>query len=150
VVVENPKGTVDRITYDAALGDFAPTGEVFSAPLPIHYGFIPCTISDGDGKELDVVVVGEGETSVGSVISVRPIGTLLRTDLDHKVLALRVDLPSEYTGVTEVEQRPDLREMIEGLFRTRATLAGWASAQGTRRLILDCQRAWVELQRTGH
>jgi inorganic pyrophosphatase len=150
VVIENPKGTVDRIAYDPVRCEFVPTGEVFANPLPIHYGVIPCTVSQGDGRELDVAIVGEGDAAVGSVIAARPVGTLLRTDLDHKVLAIRADIPSAYTAVTDAAQRPELQEQLEGLFRTRATLSGWASASQTRRLVLDCQEAWVEKQRTGN
>jgi 8-oxo-dGTP diphosphatase len=143
VVIENPKGTVNRVVYDEAVNDFVPTGEVFASPLPIHYGWIPRTISAGDGRELDVTVVGEGETAIGSVIAARPIGALLREDQDHKVLAVRADYPSELATVTEAAQRPELQEMIDGLFRPRATLTGWATAAETRQLILECQRAWI-------
>lgn len=143
VVIENPRGTADRIVYDSARHDFVPSGEVFPAPLPIHYGWIPRTLSPGDDRELDVVVAGEGETAIGSVIPARPIGALLRADGDHKVLAVRVDLPSAYVMVTDAAERPELREMVEGLFRLRARLTGWASAGDTRRLILDAQAAWI-------
>lgn len=142
-VIENPKGTVDRIVYDAASASFAPSGEIFPAPLPIHYGWIPRTLSQGDNRELDVVVAGEGDTNVGSVVPVRPIGALLRGDGDHKVVAVRCDLPSTYAAATDIAERPELQEMVEELFRRRARLLGWASAVDTRRLILDTQRAWI-------
>lgn len=142
-VIENPMGTVDRIVYDGATSSFVPSGEVFAAPLPIHYGWIPHTLSQGDNRELDVVVAGEGDTSVGSVIPVRPIGALLRGDGDHKVVAVRCDLPSIHATAADIAELPQLREMVEGLFRPRARLLGWASAADTRRLILDTQRAWI-------
>jgi 8-oxo-dGTP diphosphatase len=148
VVIENPKGTVNRLVYDEARHSFVPTGEIFSSPLPIHYGWIPRTVSPGDDRELDVTVVGEGETAVGSVVAARPIGTLLREDLDHKVLAVRVDLPTAYATVTEASQRPELQSMIEDLFRSRAELTGWATAGETRRLVMECQRTWVKRHRT--
>jgi ADP-ribose pyrophosphatase YjhB (NUDIX family)/inorganic pyrophosphatase len=148
-VIENPKGTADRIVYDSARGHFVPSGEIFPDPLPCHYGWIPRTISAGDDRELDVVVVGEGDTAVGSVVPVRPIGTLLRADADHKVLAIRADLPSAYATVTDAADRPELREMVERLFRPRAVLKGWASAPETRRLIMETQHRWVERHRDG-
>lgn len=146
-VVENPKGTVDRMVYDAAQARFVPGGEVFHSPLPIHYGWIPRTVSHGDQRELDVVVAGEGDTRVGSVVPVRPIGALLREDQDHKVLGVRVDLPSAYAGVTDVADSPDLKETVDALFRPRARIAGWASAPEARQLIMDAHRAWIELHR---
>ncbi len=148
VVIENPKGTVNRLVYDGVECRFVPTGEIFKTPLPIHYGWIPRTLSPGDDRELDVTVVGEGETAVGSVIAARPIGTLLREDQDHKVLAVRADLPSKYTTVTEASEAPELQEMVDGLFRPRARLKGWANAADTRRLILETQRSWIERYRT--
>lgn len=147
VVIENPQGTVDRIVYDSVRHQFVPSGEVFPAPLPIHYGWIPCTLSGGDDQELDAVVAGEGEAAVGSVIPVRPIGALLLADFDHKVLTVRADLPSAYATVIDADDRPDLREMVEQLFRPRATLLGWASAREVRGLILDSQRAWIQRYR---
>ncbi|MBM2811060.1 MAG: putative ADP-ribose pyrophosphatase [Chloroflexi bacterium] len=142
-VIENPKGTVDRIWFDASKNDFCPTGEVFSDPLPMHYGFIPRTVSRGDLRELDVLVVGEGETSVGSVIAVRPIGALLREDADHKVLAVRADVKSQYASIVDVSEEPALREVAEDLFRRRATLVGWATSAETRGMIMDAQRTWI-------
>lgn len=148
VIIENPKGTVDRILYDGKRREFLPTGEVFLAPLPAHYGWIPRTLCGGDDRELDVVVVGEGETAIGSAVTARPIGALLRADGDHKVLAVRADFPSAYGAVADAAERPELREMVEDLFRPRATLIGWASASETRRLVLDAQRAWIQHHRT--
>jgi ADP-ribose pyrophosphatase YjhB (NUDIX family)/inorganic pyrophosphatase len=149
VIIENPKGTADRIVYDPVAQSFVPSGEIFAEPLPIHYGWIPETWSAGDGRELDVVVVGEGSTSVGGAVVARPIGTLLRQDQDHKVLAVRADVPSAYADVTESAERPELREMVDGLFRPRAVLLGWASAAETRRLIVESQAAWIERFRPG-
>jgi 8-oxo-dGTP diphosphatase len=143
-VIENPKGTVNRITYDVARHTFSATGEVFPAPLPFHYGWIPHTLSLGDGRELDVVVIGEGETAAGSALAVRPIGALLRGDRDHKVVALRADIPSSYVTITDVAERPELREMLEEVFRQRrAEVVGWATASETRRLILEAQRDYI-------
>lgn len=148
-VIENPRGTVDRIAYDAERQTFSPTGEVFPAPLPIHYGWIPHTLSAGDGRELDVVVIGEGDAAVGGVLVVRPIGALLRADADHKVVAVRADLPSAYATVTDVGERAELREMVEDLFRPRARLVGWATAPEARRLILETQRDWINSRGRG-
>jgi 8-oxo-dGTP diphosphatase len=147
-VIENPKGTTKRLKYDETRNAFEPTGEVFAAPLPFHYGWIPRTLSPGDDRELDVIVVGEGETAIGSVVAARPIGALLRGDLDHKILAVRVDLPSAFATVTEVSRQPELQKTLEELFRSRAELTGWASAGETRRLIMEAQRSWVERHRT--
>jgi 8-oxo-dGTP diphosphatase len=143
-IVENPRGTRERIVYDADRHDFAPNGDLFAGPLPFHYGWMPRTVSPGDGSELDVAVLGEGEAVVGSALAVRPIGALLREDGDHKIVAIRADLPSAYATVVDVRERPDLQEPIEAAFRTRGAVRGWASASEARGLILAAQRAWIE------
>ena len=140
-VIENPRGSEERIKY--VDGHFKPTGERFPAPLPIHYGWIPRTICAGDGKELDVAVVGEGELPVGGVVAVRPIGAMLRDDGDDKVVALRTDLPSRHAAAAELGDVPGLQaEMVE-LFENRARLRGWANASETRTIILEAQGAWT-------
>jgi 8-oxo-dGTP diphosphatase len=147
-VIENPKGGVERVRYDATLHDFVPGGETFPEPLPVHYGWIPRTCS-GDGGELDVLVAGEGTSAIGSVLAVRPIGALLREDGDHKVLAVRADMPSEYVAVSDAGEVPDLKDTVDRLFRPRAALKGWASAGETRTMIMRAQAAWIARPRTG-
>ena len=143
VVVENPLGTTERVVYDQARNAFKPTGWTFPQPLPFHYGWIPRTLIAADGEELDAVVIGEGETAVGSVIAARPIGALLREDGDHKVIAVRADLPSLYQGASDIADRDDMREPIERLFRQISGVKGWATAAETRALILAAQRDWI-------
>lgn len=142
-VIENPKGTVDRVRYDWASHRFVPAGERFREPLPVHYGWIPRTMARGDGRELDIVVAGEGEAAVGSVCAVRPIGALLRANEDHKVLAVRADMPSGYVSVTDIAEVPDLQVLVNQLFEGRAPIRGWASAAEARAMIMDAQAAWV-------
>jgi 8-oxo-dGTP diphosphatase len=140
VVVENPRGTIDRIVYDETAYEFRPTGWVFPRTLPFHYGWIPQTLTAADGDELDAVVIGEGDATVGSVIVARPIGALLREDEDHKIVAVRADLPSAFASVADIHERPDLRQPIEDLFRDISAVRGWASAAEARTMILHAQR----------
>lgn len=142
-VIENPKGSIDRLVYDEGQQRFVSAGWQFPDPLPVHYGWIPQTLTEADGEELDLVVLGEGSSVPGSMMAVRPIGTLLREGGDHKVVGLRVDLTSAYGSVFDASERPDIREMVEVLFRPRAhAILGWASAGQTHELILEAQRAW--------
>jgi inorganic pyrophosphatase len=143
-VIENPRGTLGRNTYDSARNSFSATGEVFPSPLPFHYGWIPHTLSKADGREIDVAVVGEGEAAVGSALAVRPVGALLRADGDHKIVALRADIPSNYVTVTDISERPELRDLVEATFRQRRPeVLGWATASEARRLILEAQRNYI-------
>jgi 8-oxo-dGTP diphosphatase len=142
-IIENPCGSSERIVYDAAAHDFRSTGAHFPEPIPMHYGWIPATLNVADGEELDVAVLGEGEAAVGSVLPVRPIGTLLRDDGDHKVVAARVDCPSIYAATASVTEIPKLEATISRFFQTAASVTGWLEAQATRQLIVEAQRVWA-------
>ncbi len=144
-VIENPKDSIDRMVYDHSERRFISAGWRFPDPLPVHYGWIPQTLTDADGEELDLVVLGEGYSVPGSMLTVRPIGTLLREGGDHKVVGLRVDLTSAYRSAFDASERADIREMVEVLFRPRPqAIFGWASAVQTHALILQGQRAWAQ------
>jgi len=80
------------------------------------------------------------------VLPVRPIGTLMRRDGDHKVVAVRVDLPSAYTATKSASEIPGLESTISRFFRSPAAVDGWLNAADTRRLILEGQRAWAKRQ----
>jgi len=140
IVIENPAGTTERIVYEEGLNDFRTTGWVFPEPLPFHYGWISHTLAAADDDELDAVVLGEGSAAVGAVLTARPIGALLRSDGDHKVIAVRADVPSVYADVADVRERADIREPIESLFRQISDVAGWVGAAEARAMILSAQR----------
>ena len=146
VVVENPRGSTDRVVYDERSHEFKATGETFPAPLPAHYGWIPHTLTAADREELDAIVIGEGAAAVGSVIVARPIGALLRADEDHKIIAVRADLPNAYATVVDIAQRSDLRDQIEHVFAGRSAITGWASAAEARGMVLAAQRDRLELE----
>ncbi len=144
IVVENPRGSTERIAYDREAHEFKSAGWAFAQPLSVHYGWIPHTLTLADGEELDVVVLGEGEAAVGSTIVGRPIGAMLREDGDHKIIAVRADLPSAYSTVADLAERPDVRASIAELFRGRSRITGWASAAEARSLILSAQRDRIQ------
>ena len=153
VVVENQCGSMDRVVYDEQRHAFKATGETFPAPLPAHYGWIPHTLTAADREELDAIVIGEGAAAVGSVIVARPIGALLRADGDHKITAIRADLPSAHATVVDIAQSSDLRDQIEHVFVGRSAITGWASAAEARGMVLSAQRDRLELEdeaRDGH
>jgi inorganic pyrophosphatase len=110
---------------------------------------MPRTFSASDGDELDVIVVGEGATAVGSVVPVRPLGALIRANGDNKVVGIRVDLASEHADVSDLQQLPELRGLLGELFEARGGVERWASAGQARGLILEAQRAWIERQNDG-
>jgi 8-oxo-dGTP diphosphatase len=146
VVIENPRGSTERIRYDARAGAFHPEGRPFPWPLPIHYGWIPGTLNPADAAELDVLVPDPGHTSPGASLVARPIGVMYRSDGDHKVLALRADSGTAYPDTTEAAALPDAQAMtVRWLrdYKADVETTGWGDSAAARRLILDCQAAWV-------
>jgi inorganic pyrophosphatase len=76
VVVENPAGSRVKSAYNPKLDIFhlsyvLPKGSAF----PFEFGFIPSTIAE-DGDPLDMLVLLDVPTSVGCVLTARPIGAI--------------------------------------------------------------------------
>jgi inorganic pyrophosphatase len=76
VVIETPKGSPNKLKFDAVLGCFRltkvlPTGMVF----PYDFGFLPGTRA-ADGDPLDVLVLMDAPVFPGCVVPSRVIGIL--------------------------------------------------------------------------
>ena len=88
VVVESPRGSTSKFKYDAGHGVI-----MLSRPLPAglcyphDWGFIPSTHAS-DGDPLDAMVLWDGISYPGVVISCRPVG-LLRVEQANRVTRAR-------------------------------------------------------------
>ena len=76
VVVETPKGSGNKYSYDEQTGLFKlskvlPQGLVF----PVHFGFVPHTKAQ-DGDPLDIVILMDEISFPGTIIECRPIGII--------------------------------------------------------------------------
>jgi inorganic pyrophosphatase len=76
VVVETPRGSGNKLKYDAELGVYRldrvlPAGMAF----PFDFGFIPGTLAD-DGDPLDVIVLLDSPVHPGCIVLARLIGVL--------------------------------------------------------------------------
>jgi len=104
VVIETPKGSRNKFTYDHALNLFRlgkqlPSGAVF----PFDFGFVPSTIS-GDGDPLDVIVLLDAPTFPGCLVGVRLLGVIEATQTSR--LGQTVDNPRLIAvAVKSVEHR---------------------------------------------
>jgi len=87
VVIETPKGSRNKYTWDEDLGLFK-LGGVLTAghSFPYDFGFVPKTIG-GDGDPLDVLVIMEEPGFPGCLVRSRLIGVIEaeQTELDGKV-----------------------------------------------------------------
>ena len=123
VVIEIPAGTIEKwkvtksgnkIKKEIDSGKFR---KIDYLAYPFNYGFVPQTIlpveKGGDGDPLDVLVIGSS-IDRGSVIKVKPIGSLILLDngqIDTKILALSL---SE-TNLSNVNSIQDLKKNYLGL-----------------------------------
>src|SRR5215207_1938680 len=76
VMVETPKGSHNKLKYDAERGAFRlshvlPIGMTF----PFDFGFVPGT-EGGDGDPLDVLIFMDAPCPTGCLVDVRLIGVL--------------------------------------------------------------------------
>jgi inorganic pyrophosphatase len=76
VIIETPKGSRNKFSYDDHLGLFRlkkilPAGAVF----PFDFGFVPGTLSD-DGDPLDVLLLMEEPAFTGCLVSSQLIGVI--------------------------------------------------------------------------
>ncbi len=76
VIIETPKGSRNKFTYDSKLGLFKlggvlPAGAVF----PFDFGFVPSTVG-GDGDPLDVLVLMDDSAFAGCLVPARLIGMI--------------------------------------------------------------------------
>ena len=83
VVVETPKGSTAKYTYDPELealelSGVLPTGMSF----PLDFGFVPATLAD-DGDPLDILVVADTPSAPGCVVHVRLVGVIEAEQTEH-------------------------------------------------------------------
>ena len=76
VIIETPKGSQNKYTYEQQFGTFVldgvlPAGAVF----PFDFGFVPSTIGE-DGDPLDVLVLMDAAAFSGCMVASRLIGVI--------------------------------------------------------------------------
>jgi inorganic pyrophosphatase len=145
VVVEIPKGSVNKYEYDAALNVFRLDRTLYS---PIHYpgdyGFVPSTVAP-DGDPLDALVLVESASFSGCVIEARALGLLAMVDQgveDLKLLCVPTEDPRQETVQNFNDIEPHRLREIEYFFGIYKELEGkqtetrgWRSANEARRAI---------------
>jgi inorganic pyrophosphatase len=76
VVIETPKGSRNKYTYDEETGLFKLGGVLPSgASFPFDFGFVPSTLG-GDGDPLDVLVLMDEPAFTGCLVHVRLVGVV--------------------------------------------------------------------------
>ncbi|HEY2083253.1 MAG TPA: inorganic diphosphatase [Verrucomicrobiae bacterium] len=131
VVIETPKGSRNKFSYDEETGFFTlskllPAGMAF----PFSFGFIPST-RGGDGDPLDVLVVFDELLFPGCVVPARLIGALKAQQSEEwkmrrndRLFAVPV-LPQEYSPPRSIRDLDKhLLSEIQEFFTTYQRLMG--------------------------
>jgi inorganic pyrophosphatase len=110
VVIETPKGSRCKYTYDRAteafeMSSLLPTGMSF----PLDFGLVPRTLAD-DGDALDILVIGDEPAAVGCLARVRLLGVIkaMQTERDGRThrndrLVGRLALSVSYAHARNIE-----------------------------------------------
>ena len=145
VVIEIPRGSRNKIEWDAARGVFRLDRVLYSSVhYPTDYGFIPETLA-ADGDTVDCLVLVEEPTFTGCLVTARPVGVLHMRDEkgpDEKILCVPVGDP-RFAPVHDLgDLSPHWLREIENFFATykrledKATeVIGWGTADEARQVI---------------
>jgi inorganic pyrophosphatase len=95
VVIETPKGSQNKYTYEPSVGTFVLTGVLpAGAVFPFDFGFVPSTLG-GDGDPLDILVLMDASAFAGCLVPCRLIGVIEaeqtedgRTERNDRLLAV--------------------------------------------------------------
>jgi inorganic pyrophosphatase len=76
VVIETPKGSRSKYTFEPALGAMELSGLLPAGmSFPLDFGFVPSTVGQ-DEDPLDILVLGDEPSAVGCVVHVRLLGVI--------------------------------------------------------------------------
>jgi inorganic pyrophosphatase len=76
VVIETPKGSRSKYTWDAEVETFELSGLLpVGMSFPLDFGMVPATLAD-DGDPLDILVIGDEPSVVGCVVDVCILGVI--------------------------------------------------------------------------
>jgi inorganic pyrophosphatase len=149
VVVEIPQGSNLKIEYRRETCTFEldrVEPDIFAKP--VNYGFIPGTL-DGDGDELDVLVLCDTPLTTGIHLQAKVLGVLNFEDdgeVDHKIIATLVDNRDNPTlGMSE-----RLKQKLEFHFNHYKDLKkpgttkvqGWGDVSQAEKIIDECIARW--------
>lgn len=125
-VIEAPRGSRYKHKFDPELAEFRldkalPAGAVF----PFDFGFIPGTKAD-DGDPLDIMVLLDEPSGIGSIVPVRLIGVIEAEQTEQSGKTSRNDRllgvletrhnPPPFRSIDEVS--PQLLDEIEHFFKS--------------------------------
>jgi inorganic pyrophosphatase len=149
-VIEIPEGSILKVEYRRKTGTFEiDRVEPSAFPKPASYGFIPGTL-DGDGDELDTLVISPEPISTGLHLQARVLGVMIFEDdgeVDNKIICVPAD---DRNSGDVIKSLDDLgkrwKEKVEFHFNHYKDLkkpgttkvTGWGDAEAAKTIIAEC------------
>lgn len=150
VIIEIPKWD-DRRRHlkDDKSGfiDLGPTKDVIpvnNGIMPVHYGYIPETLNEKEGDEIDVLVLADEKAKVGQEIEVEPIALIRREDGDDKVVAVALsrNMVKKWDDIPESE-----RKLIEDFFSYHHKFQTIENAEFANNYVKNGHKQFLMLQK---
>ena len=149
-VVEIPQGSILKIEYRKETATFEidrVEPDIFRKPA--NYGFIPQTL-DGDGDELDTLIVCSEPIPTGVHLSAKVLGVMNFEDdgeLDYKIIVTPADNRNNGDSLTSLEDLGERwKQKVEFHFTHYKDLkkpgttkvVGWGNAEEAKKIVLEC------------
>lgn len=143
-IIEIPKGDDRRrhIKPDkSGFIDLGPTKDVIPVNdgiMPVHYGYIPETLNEKEGDEIDVLVLSDNKLKVGQEVEIEPIALIRREDKDDKVVAVDESrkMLQNWNDIPEHEQK-----LIEDFFSYHHKFQSIEDARSAKRCVdIGCEQ----------
>jgi inorganic pyrophosphatase len=162
VIVETPRGSRNKFTYEPELGLFRlgkqlPAG----ASFPFDFGFVPSTEA-GDGDPLDVLVLLDTPTFPGCLVRARLLGVIVgrqtgrsgRTVDNPRLIAVSTK-STEFEGVTTIKDLPTklIDEIVHFFVSYNAasgkafTATGRHGRRRARAMLVECMARFAGRRR---
>lgn len=156
VVIEIPKWSTLKIEWNRTKAIFEldrVEPSIFAKPT--NYGFIPQTL-DGDGDELDALVLTNDPIPTGIYLKATVIGVLNFEDdneMDHKIICVPSDDRNTGDAISSIDQLHDQwKQKIEHHFNHYKDLKkpgstkvlGWGDKSAAIKIIKECQNRWTK------
>jgi inorganic pyrophosphatase len=137
-IIEIPKGDDRRrhLKYDKTgfvdLGQIKDVIPVNEGIMPVDYGYVPGTMNEKEGDEIDILIISDKKFKVGQEIEVEPVALIKRSDGDDKIIAVDetkksikkwLDIPKE------------TRNLIESFFCHRNKIIAIEDAEKARQYV---------------
>lgn len=147
-IIEIPKGD-DRRRHlkndKSGFIDLGPIKDIIpvnDGVIPVHYGYIPETLNEKEGDEIDVLVLSDHALKVGQEVDVEPIALIKREDKDDKIVAVdkTKKLIKNWNDIPE-----DERILIENFFSYHHKFVSIENSEVARQYVEDGYKQFLKI-----